>query len=122
MKYLLLVVLICASSCALATDIAAQAQHDVTTPAGKQYEIKAAKFAASILSPIMAKCVNAAPSTFNVYLTLSTTGAVLKAQVDKQSNIANCFASEMSKITWPDPPFAPFVYGMEMFGDENFGQ
>lgn len=122
MKYLLLVVLICISPCTLAANVAAQAQHDVTTPEGKQYEPTAAKFAASILSSVMAKCVKSAPSTFNIYLTLSTTGTVLKVQVDKQSSIANCFVEEMSKITWPKPPFAPFVYGMEMFGTEDFGQ
>ena len=119
MKRYVFVVLAFLSLPAFASDWAAQAQHDMGTPGGKQYEMVAAKYAASALGQVMSACVGQSlPSTFQFYIKLSAGGAVVASSVSPVSPVANCFAGQLSKLTWPKPPFAPFVYTMEMFGNE----
>jgi hypothetical protein len=102
-----------------ASDWTAQAQHDMGTPSGKQYEMVAAKYAASVLGQVMGTCVRSSlPSTFQLYLKLDAGGTVVASSVSPASPVADCFAGELSKLIWPKPPFAPFAYTMEMFGNE----
>jgi hypothetical protein len=108
---------------AFASDWEAQAQSDLASPGGKQYEMAAAKFSASILGQVMSTCVKSSPSPFKVYLMVSSGGVITASSVSPVSPLANCFAAELGKSTWPKPSFAPFVYRMEMFGNPaEFGR
>jgi hypothetical protein len=118
MKSYVFAVLALLSLPAFASDWATQAQHDMGTPGGKQYEMVAAKYGASVLGQVMDTCVKSSlPSTFQLYLKLAAGGAVVASSVSPASPAAKCFAAQLSKLTWPNPPFAPFVYTMEMFGN-----
>jgi hypothetical protein len=123
MKKLIFVALVVLALPAFAAEWEAQAQKDLAAPGGRQYEMAAAKHSASILGEVVNICLRSAPSKFKVYLNLSVTGMVTESSVSPSSPLANCFAAALSKGAWPKPPFAPFVYSMEMFGNPaEFGR
>jgi hypothetical protein len=100
MKSYLFAALALLSLPAYTSDWATQAQHDMGTPGGKQYEMVAAKYAASALGQVMGACVESSlPSTFQLYIKLSASGAVVASSVSPVSSAANCFAGQLSKLT-----------------------
>jgi hypothetical protein len=98
-------------------DWVASAQRDMGTPAGKQYEIAAAQFAASALGPMMGKCVTTMPQEFALYFEISVNGAISKSYASVSTPIATCFSKGLSQLVWPKPPSAPFIFKLGMFGN-----
>jgi hypothetical protein len=71
MKKFIITALVFLSVPAFASEWETQASKDLASPGGRQYEMAAAKFSASILGQIMSGCLKSSPSTFKVYLKVS---------------------------------------------------
>src|SRR3979490_820250 len=106
-----------ASFAATGADWKALAEESRSAKGGRQYEIKAAQFSASVLGVAMGKCVTEQPKRFYMYLKVAGSGSVAQSASMPSSALAKCFEAQMTNASWPHPPFAPFVFEIEMFGE-----
>jgi hypothetical protein len=117
MRPYLAAVLVLASFDTAPADWKALAEESRSAKGGRQYEMKAAQFSASVLGVAMGKCVTEQPKRFYMYLKITESGSVAQSDSMPSSALAKCFEAQMTNASWPHPPFAPFVFEIEMFGE-----
>src|SRR4030081_1037274 len=90
-----------ASFAATGADWKSLAEESRSAKGGRQYEMKAAQFSASILGAAMERCVTGQPRRFYAYLEITASGSVAQSASIPSSPLSKCVEAEMSKGAWP---------------------
>ena len=95
-----------------------EAKANLSTPAGKAYDVAIAKHFEAQFGPVLSRCFETTPkpdaSSFEMVFVLASDGKARDILVWPETNIAKCFTTQLGPASLPVPPKDGYLAYMEM--------